>query len=168
MGSACGPPQVPLIDLAPFLQAISEQPAVETAELPEGARDVVRQWGDAFKSLGFAQVVGHGVPDAAIEDAYSTARAFFDQPPEKKRKCDLGKGYGAGGYTAQGGERVSATASKPDGSALLGAEKSRPPDRVESMIVHRLPGDVIPESVEGYKDVMYRYHDELKKLLLSG
>ncbi|CAK0827740.1 unnamed protein product [Prorocentrum cordatum] len=42
---------------------------------------------------------------------------------EAKRKCDLGKGYGFGGYSAQGVERVSATASSADGSSLLGAAK---------------------------------------------
>jgi len=125
----------------------------------------VGQWREAFTTFGFAQVVGHGVPDAAIEDVYRAARAFFAQPPEAKRKCDLGKGYGFGGYSAQGVERVSATASSADGSSLLGAAKARPPDRVESMVVHKQPADAMPENVVGFRDATYQYHDEMRTLL---
>lgn len=120
---------VPVIDLAPFLAAAA---ASGLEPLPDAAAAVARQWRAAFATYGFAHIVGHGVPDDVIEASYSTARRFFTLSPEEKRRCDLGRGYGPGGYTAQGGERVSATASRPDGSALLGAAHARPPDRVES------------------------------------
>jgi isopenicillin N synthase-like dioxygenase len=122
-------------------------------------------WREALSKLGFAQLVGHGVPDDVIEAAYSAARGFFDLSDQEKRKCDLGLGYGPGGFTAQGVERVSATASKPDGSALLGAAKARPPDRVENMLVHRRPTDVIPEGVTGYQKAVHNYYDEMLKVL---
>lgn len=154
---------LPVIDVAPFREICWSWDAAET--LPEAAATVARDWRRAFAEYGFAHVVGHGVPDDVIEDAYRIARQFFSLPQEVKSSCDLGKGYGAGGYIAQGGERVSSTASLPDGSKLLGAARARPPDRVESMIVHRKSTDVIPAEVEGYAQVVNRYHDELAKVL---
>jgi len=64
-------------------------------------------------------------------------------------------------------ERVSATASRADGSELLGADKARPPDRVESMIIKRRGDgtDVSPERLEEWTSVMYGYHDEMLRLL---
>ena len=111
------------------------------------------------------KVVGHGVPFDIIEDAYKAARGFYALPPEEKAKCDKGLGYGAGGYNAMGVERVSATASKPDGSALLGAEKARPPDLVESMVIKRRPDDLFPDGVPRFREATERYHDELVRLL---
>ena len=42
-------------------------------------------------------MVGHGVPDEVIEAAYRAARGFFALPTAEKRRCDLGRGYGAYG-----------------------------------------------------------------------
>lgn len=126
---------------------------------------MVRQWRAAFAEFGFAQVVGHGVPNEVLETAYNAAERFFALPAAEKSTADLGRGYGAGGFTAQGVERVSATASRPDGSQLLGAAQARPPDRVENMLVHRRPSDVIPAGVEGYEAAVHGYFDEMVRVL---
>lgn len=158
-GNGCG--SIPVLDLSPFTA-----PGIwDSPQLPEPALALARQWRETFASLGFAQIVGHGVPDEVIEAAYSAARGFFCQSDEQKRRSDLGLGYGPGGYTPQGVERVSATASAPDGSSLLGARRARPPDRVENILVHRKPTDVLPVGVDGYEEAAYRYHDEMTKLL---
>lgn len=156
-----GPSGISVVDLAPFLEA----DVGGASQLPEAALAVARQWRHSFATMGFAQITGHGVPDGCIEAAYAAARRFFSLPDEEKRKSDLGLGYGPGGYTPQGVERVSATASGPDGSSLLGAKRARPPDRVENMLVHRRPTDTIPSAVEGYQEAMFKYHDELTRLL---
>lgn len=159
---------VPLVDIGPFIAAAGRPGKPPLAsELPEAAKAAARSWKTAFSSFGFAQVVGHGISDEVIEETYSSARRFFSQSPEDKRLCDLGKGYGAGGYTAQGVERVNATASRPDGSSLLGAEKARPPDRVESMVIHKQPSDLMPSKVEGFESSVYRYHEEMTGMLRS-
>lgn len=156
---------VPALDLSAFLAADSERRGDPGAILPPEAREVAVRWREAFASVGFAQITGHGVPDEAIEEAYGVAKRFFRLSAAEKAKSNLGRGYGPGGYCPQGVERVSATASRPDGSALLGADQARPPDRVENMIVHRRPEDVIPADVPGYEEAVYRYHDELTRLL---
>mmetsp|Transcript_14661 Transcript_14661/g.23067 ORF Transcript_14661/g.23067 Transcript_14661/m.23067 type:complete len:379 (+) Transcript_14661:103-1239(+) len=155
--------EVPVIDLAPFRAA--DTGIGPCASLPESALKVAQQWREAFSTLGFAQIVGHGVPDEVIEKAYTVVRKFFELPFEEKKKCDLGLGYGPGGFTPQGVERVSGTASRPDGTSILGAEKARPPDYVENMLVHRRPTDVIPAGVDGYREAVYSYHDEMSRLL---
>eukprot|EP00930_Biecheleria_cincta_P070322 TRINITY_DN57964_c0_g1_i1.p1 TRINITY_DN57964_c0_g1~~TRINITY_DN57964_c0_g1_i1.p1 ORF type:complete len:375 (+),score=60.36 TRINITY_DN57964_c0_g1_i1:50-1126(+) len=162
--------QVPVLDLAAFRASLEHmdlqrRQGEDKIELSEDARCMARQWGEAFSTFGFCQIVGHGVPDSVIEAAHDAARRFFKLPEAEKRKCDLGKGYGAGGFTAQGGERVSATASQQPTGEVLGAGNARPPDRVESMVVHGTQEVVIPEGVDGYEAAVHGYHDELVKLL---
>eukprot|EP00971_Amphidinium_carterae_P219746 4362755-Amphidinium_carterae.1 len=82
---------VPVIDLTAFRKAV-ETDSVDP--LPDEAKAVVAQWKDAFKTIGFAQVTGHGVPEEVIQEVYDSAKVFFAQPLAEKRKCDQGKGYG--------------------------------------------------------------------------
>lgn len=48
--------------------------------------EVSRQIGAAFERYGFIQLVGHGVPMAALDGAFAAAEAFFDQPEAFKRQ----------------------------------------------------------------------------------
>eukprot|EP00931_Biecheleriopsis_adriatica_P059057 TRINITY_DN35276_c0_g1_i1.p1 TRINITY_DN35276_c0_g1~~TRINITY_DN35276_c0_g1_i1.p1 ORF type:complete len:312 (-),score=37.75 TRINITY_DN35276_c0_g1_i1:141-1076(-) len=165
--------EVPVIDIGPFrarLASIRAQlaaPGSGHAPLPEEARRVVRQWREAFATYGFCQVVGHGVPNDTIEAAYKTARSFFSLPVEEKLQCQVGKEYGSasGGFTAQGRERVGASASEARDGQPLGGAKARPPDRVESMVLFGRDEDVIPASVKGYKETMHLYYAEMVQLL---
>eukprot|EP00971_Amphidinium_carterae_P053986 1062810-Amphidinium_carterae.1 len=52
---------VPLVDLTNFRKAV-ESNTVDP--LPDEAKAAVTQWKDAFKTIGFAHVTGHGVPEA--------------------------------------------------------------------------------------------------------
>lgn len=160
--------KVPVIDLSPFLRAQEKapRPDVTISNLPEDAQVVARTWRQAFAEFGFCQAIGHGVPDDVIENAYATAQKFFQLPFEEKSRCDTGKEYGASsGFTARGKERVSATATEVPDSKVLGAEATRPPDNVESMIFLGREDDVVPD--EGYREVMQRYREELRRLLLT-
>eukprot|EP00434_Breviolum_minutum_P003009 symbB.v1.2.002646.t1/scaffold142.1/size299426/4 len=162
--------KVPVIDLAPFLRAREKtpRPDVKIKDLPQDAQDVAQIWRKAFAEFGFCQAIGHGVPDEVIEKAYTTAQKFFTLPCDEKCRCDTGKPYGApsGGFTARGQERVSATATELPDSQVLGAKDARPPDNVESMIFFGRDDDVVPD-VEGYREVMQRYREELRQLLLT-
>ena len=51
---------IPVIDIAAFRESPRGLP------LAPGAEAVVRQWAEAFQTFGFAQVLGHGVPDEVI------------------------------------------------------------------------------------------------------
>ncbi|QYU66947.1 hypothetical protein J4558_18565 [Leptolyngbya sp. 15MV] len=41
--------------------------------------------GDAFERYGFVQLIGHGIPQRVIDDAFAAAEAFFDMPDDFKR-----------------------------------------------------------------------------------
>eukprot|EP01127_Copromyxa_protea_P024719 TRINITY_DN987_c0_g1_i1.p1 TRINITY_DN987_c0_g1~~TRINITY_DN987_c0_g1_i1.p1 ORF type:complete len:241 (-),score=21.45 TRINITY_DN987_c0_g1_i1:67-789(-) len=64
-------------------------------------------------------------------------------------------GYGSAGYQPEGVEKISATT----------ASVNRPPDAVESMLVHKKSTDVIPSFPTNYREVMYRYWDAMTQLL---
>lgn len=66
---------VPVVDLTPYTAAGSDE---------QRAR-VARELDRACRSVGFIQVVGHGVPDEAIEGLRSAMDDFFDQPLERKK-----------------------------------------------------------------------------------
>mmetsp|Transcript_129 Transcript_129/g.314 ORF Transcript_129/g.314 Transcript_129/m.314 type:complete len:323 (-) Transcript_129:150-1118(-) len=136
---------VPVIDISPFFGSDAEK-----------RNEVVRSWDRAFSSVGFAVIVGHGIPESVITEAYDVAKGFFGLPVEEKMAYCFGRGYGAGGYTPVGGERVSTTQTEVP---------ARPPDLVENLLVHKRDSDAIPSTPENYKEVMYRYWDHVSTLL---
>ena len=73
-------PEIPLIDLAPFL-------AGDAA----ARRVVARTVAEACERIGFLYVANHGVPESTIATAADAARRFFELPPEQKGEVHLGK-----------------------------------------------------------------------------
>lgn len=70
---------VPLIDLSPLTSA-------DSISDPKSIEVLVREIGNACKNWGFFQVINHGVPLEMREKVETTARKFFAQPLEEKRK----------------------------------------------------------------------------------
>src|ERR1700733_14101076 len=97
------PMSVPVMDIAPFL-----------AGAPIGTRAVVRQWAAAFETIGFATIVGHGVPDEWGDALHREARRFFELPmAEKLHNAPEGE-QRAQGYVAMGVESVGRTYGPSD------------------------------------------------------
>jgi isopenicillin N synthase-like dioxygenase len=90
--------QIPIIDISPFLHAGKEQQQAAVA----------KAWDEAFCTVGFARIVGHGVPTDLIQQFRQLAHNFFAQNHDVKMRYHRGK-YGdpAGGYYAAGHETVS-------------------------------------------------------------
>ena len=60
----------------------------------EAHKRVVREIADACESVGFFQVVNHGIDDEVVSDALRVSREFFELPLEQKMKVNnLKKGY---------------------------------------------------------------------------
>ena len=60
----------------------------------EAHKRVVREIADACESVGFFQVVNHGIDDDVVSDALRVSREFFELPLEQKMKVNnLKKGY---------------------------------------------------------------------------
>ncbi|OVA04861.1 Oxoglutarate/iron-dependent dioxygenase [Macleaya cordata] len=61
-------------------------PIIDLSELddPTKHEEVVRKLVDAAESLGFFQIMNHGVPSELLERLKQAAHNFFNQPPEYK------------------------------------------------------------------------------------
>ncbi len=66
-------PDVPIIDISPFLDGGTEGVARVGAEVDAACRDI-----------GFFQIVGHGVATTEVDAVYDQARAFFSLPDDRK------------------------------------------------------------------------------------
>jgi isopenicillin N synthase-like dioxygenase len=66
---------IPQIDIGPFFSGT-----------PAERADVAAQVGAACETIGFLVVVGHGVPQDAIDDLYRTSKEFFALDAEEKMR----------------------------------------------------------------------------------
>jgi len=69
---------------------------VPVVDLDGDPRRVAAELGAAFEAIGFAQVVGHGVPRAVADAAWDAAGAFFDLPLDARMavRTEPGAAYG--------------------------------------------------------------------------
>ena len=88
--------QVPVIDLAPFLDG-------DLATRQRAARTV----GQACEEIGFFTLVGHGVDPALVRATQDTARDFFDLPYEEKIRIRRPAPEQNRGYNGVGQEALS-------------------------------------------------------------
>jgi isopenicillin N synthase-like dioxygenase len=106
--------EIPVIDISPFLNGD-----------PRERTEVAKSWDDAFRTIGFATIIGHHIPLALMESLQSEARSFFEMPPEEKMRYVYPGEQRAQGYVPMGVETVALT---------IGCDrKSPPPDLCESI-----------------------------------
>lgn len=105
---------IPQIDISPFLSGDAKSRA-----------DVVKQWANAFETVGFATIVGHSVPETLIDQLHAQAHRFFDQPVEVKELCARKVKTDTSGYTGFGIEALART---------LDANAPGPADYCEKLI----------------------------------
>ncbi len=86
---------IPLVDLSQFENGSEAE-----------RQAFVEKLGEAFHSIGFVGVVGHGIPKKLIDDFYRASQAFFALPTEKKRQYELQGMAGQRGYTSFGKEHA--------------------------------------------------------------
>ena len=127
--------EVPVIDISPFLSTFSE------SDNKDARLKVAQTWNEAFSSLGFVYIAGHGVPDEVIQNVHQHSVNFFKQPTAEKLKFDPQKGYRSGGYCGLGRETVGKTMllNENDEESKYATPISAP-DLVESFKVFREDG----------------------------
>ncbi len=84
------------IDVAPFL----------TGDVAVRKR-VAAQVGRACEDIGFLSIVGHGVPEALIQEMSAISRRFFDLPLEEKLRTPVDRG--GSGYVPIKAEALAAS-----------------------------------------------------------
>lgn len=104
--------ELPLVDLAPFTDGDAA-----------ARRTVAAEFGAAFETVGFAVVVGHGVPEPLVAELYEAMTAFFATPFEDKSRYTPPEKAKARGYLPLGIESV--------GRTLAG---ETPPDLCEALV----------------------------------
>ncbi|WP_028839073.1 MULTISPECIES: isopenicillin N synthase family dioxygenase [Thermomonas] len=86
--------QIPSFDIRRFTHPAS----------PDDRQAFVDELGAAYREWGFAGIRNHGIPQAQIDEAYATFKAFFALPEEVKKRYHVAGGGGARGYTPFGVE----------------------------------------------------------------
>ena len=88
---------VPVVDLSPFTQASN----------PEKRKEAAKDLTSKCQSHGFAQIVGHGVPEDLVQEAFCWSKNLFDLPHDEKMKAPHPAGpIPHRGYSHPGLEKV--------------------------------------------------------------
>ncbi|TFF23227.1 isopenicillin N synthase family oxygenase [Jiella endophytica] len=141
---------LPLVDLSSFIGGDAAARA-----------NVAREFTKAFETVGFAVVVGHGIPEPLIDETYAAMTAFFDASFEAKSAYTPPEKAKGRGYLPMGIESV--------GKTLAG---ETPPDLCEALVFgapHRegRPGhrpNFYPEQPPELAGLVKRYSAEILKL----
>ncbi|MDB5803452.1 MAG: 2OG-Fe(II) oxygenase [Betaproteobacteria bacterium] len=104
--------QVPVIDIAAFHGGDEQARAT-----------LARQWAHAFETIGFATLVGHGIPEDLLDEIHSLALDFFDRPLEEKMRSSFRPEKTGQGYVPLGIEAVARTLN----------DEAAPPDICEAL-----------------------------------
>ncbi|WP_037574903.1 isopenicillin N synthase family dioxygenase [Phaeacidiphilus oryzae] len=110
-----GSPRIPVIDLEPWRSGSPEQRA-----------EVARRVDAALGQAGFLLVTGHGVSREERAAVRAAARAFFELPPEVKRRYAVsvgGRGWLGPGAEANGYSEGTATPPDLKESWTIGADR---------------------------------------------
>ncbi|MEM5475742.1 2-oxoglutarate and iron-dependent oxygenase domain-containing protein [Pacificibacter sp. AS14] len=103
---------LPIVDISPFLEGTAA-----------GKERVVCEFADAFESVGFAVITGHGVPEILTNGLYDAATEFFQEPFDAKMTYSPPEAAKSRGYLPMGMESVAKT--------LKG---ETPPDLCEALV----------------------------------
>jgi len=145
---------VPEIDVSCFVFPDRASDAVREA--------VVGQVLAASESLGFMNIVGHGVPQPIIDEALESLGLFFKSPMEQKERCIA---------TSMNGKPRGYTPYKLENhNAVLG--RAGPPDLRESFSFGPAPHmggsafgmNEYPDFIEGFDRHIDAYYAEMERL----
>lgn len=100
MPSATAPPQLPVIDISPFLSPSADAPTRESTARAATAEAIH----EACSRFGFFYVTGLDsvVSPDEMQEALAQARSFFARPEEEKALLKIRKGDGARGWQKLG------------------------------------------------------------------
>ena len=133
-------------------------PTLDISDFP-GKPDFVEAFGKGYEAFGFCGVVGHGISNQTIDEAYVAMRAFFALPIQVKQKYTIGPG-GARGYTRFGVETAKNSAY-PDLKEFWQVGREIPADCARHA---SLFDNVWPSEVELFQARMYRLFEALESL----
>jgi len=114
------------IDLAPFIRPEDYDDATRLR--------IARQWDDSFRTIGFAVIKGHGVPDELTQDLRTASKMFFSSTNDYKHRFSRGPVMtGRSGYAPLNSGLAGAVHSDPvEGYTFMRHSTSKWNDPTES------------------------------------
>ncbi len=128
--------------------------------------DVVTSLASAYATVGFAQVVGHGIPRALITAVFEASERFHRLPLEEKLAIELDhhhRGYIAIDTSTDRRSEIEA-ASEPNQSASFMMMREAGPDDPDVLAGHYLAGPNQWPAIEGFRDVLDEYAAAMEQL----
>lgn len=154
--------EVPIVDLDPWWDGDDSR-----------RRDVADRFDEAASSIGFAQVIGHRIPDGVVDDMVAAADRFFALPLDRKLAVVPADPTVNRGYAASGTEALSYSigeASPPDlfEAFNLGEDDVDEGDPFYAAERHRMfAPNLWPDDLDGFRDAMVAYFAAARHVALT-
>jgi isopenicillin N synthase-like dioxygenase len=94
--------QIPVINFAELENPVNK----------ESYNKSLKKFHDALKDVGFFYLEGHGIPEKMIDNIFTNAETFFEQPNEVKEKISIQLNRNGRGYTPLYGEKTKGVPDK--------------------------------------------------------
>lgn len=110
--------------------------------------------GSSLRDIGFFAIVGHGLTDEFIGDAYRKSEELFLKPDNYKKSFEIDQLKGQRGFISFGKEHAK-DSDAPDLKEFwhIGQEKKR----------ESYPDNVWPQDITGFREVMLEFYEKLEK-----
>jgi len=139
---------------------MSQIPTLDIRRFNTDRDAFVAELGAAYREWGFCGIRGHGISDALIQGAYTSAKDFFALPDEVKRHYHLKGTGGARGYTPFGIETAK-DSQYPDLKEFWHVGREIPSDSPYADI---MTPNLWPAEVPAFKQNMYGLYSALDTL----
>ena len=149
---------IPRIDIEPFRRGDAADKAT-----------TAQAFGRAFEEVGFATIVGHGVPETLIRQTYDAALAFFALPLQEKLSATAPERVKSRGYLPIGIESVARTRGDDRPADLCEAlvfqnlhrdDESLPPGSISP-----ITGNVVPRRPARLYPLYHAYYAAVRDLI---
>jgi len=148
---------IPVIDISGF-----------ASDDPVARARVVEAWRDAFDTLGFVTISGHGVPEDLVDAVYAAGLQFFEQPEARKRLWEFDnshRGTKGTGYVRLFAQAVGKTR---DGAGLPDVAESlsfmSPAIGRQAAAGEAFDNNIWPDTPVGFRELIGRYTDHASAL----
>ena len=145
-----------VIDIAPFLSGGSMD-----------RQRVARTFGRTFEEIGFACIVGHGIPEEIVLRTYDAARRFFDLPEQEKLLSSIADRVKDRGYVPIGVESVAITRNQIQPADLCEALVFNAMDRETGVpqpgSISDTTGNIYPRAPKGLAPAFHDYFLQIDK-----
>jgi isopenicillin N synthase-like dioxygenase len=135
--------------------------------LLEGERDrLLDELVAAYRDVGFAYLVGHGIPDELVGRVFAASAAFHALPLEQKMSIELDERHRGFIPIAVSTDRTSSVAevTTPNQSESFMMMREDPPDGPEVAAGTYLAGPNQWPDLPGFRDAVEAYHEAMSAL----